>query len=84
MPGAGFEPARSCEQRFLRPLAYAIRLPGRALILCARPGAERRIYFVAVLLLLLKTLYAARGVPLASTSPASKPLQPPLPVPNQL
>src|SRR3954467_9025465 len=29
MPGAGFEPARSVEQWFLRPRGYAIRLPGR-------------------------------------------------------
>src|SRR5207244_5345794 len=30
MPGAGFEPARSEEQWFLRPCGCAIRLPGRA------------------------------------------------------
>src|SRR5918997_1171475 len=40
MPGAGFEPARPCEQQFLRPPAYAVRPPGHARrILRARPVA---------------------------------------------
>ncbi len=54
MPGAGFEPARSCEQRFLRPLAYAIRLPGRAADPTRAPGQSG--YLVAFLSLLLNVL----------------------------
>src|SRR5206468_6465196 len=30
IPGAGFEPARSCEQRLLRPRPVPVRLPGLA------------------------------------------------------
>ena len=83
MPGAGFEPARSCEQRFLRPLAYAIRLPGRALHPTRAPGraADHLLVFFSPL---LNVEYAGRTEPLDSTRPASKPSQPPLAVPNQL
>ena len=57
VPGAGFEPARSCEQRFLRPPAYAIRLPGRApQILRARPGVPEGDYLVVFFNWLLNVL----------------------------
>ncbi len=80
MPGAGFEPARSCEQRFLRPPAYAIRLPGRAPQSYARARSSRPgDYFWVFFSWLLNVLYAARGVPFASTSPPSNAGVQPLP-----
>ena len=81
MPGAGFEPARSCEQRFLRPLAYAIRLPGRAPQSYARARASD--YLVVFFSPDRKAEYADRVAPSVSTRPASKPLQRGA-VPNQL
>ena len=83
MPGAGFEPARSCEQRFLRPPAYAIRLPGRApQILRARPVKPSMDYLLVFFSPFLNELYAGRTVPLASTRPPSNADVHPLP--NQL
>ena len=80
MPGAGFEPARSCEQRFLRPPAYAIRLPGRAPQILRAPGAAVLTTYLCVFFSpLLNALYAARGLPFSSTRPPSNAGVQPLP-----
>jgi hypothetical protein len=80
MPGAGFEPARSCEQRFLRPPAYAIRLPGRAPQILRAPGAAVRMIQRCVFFSwLLNVRYAARGTPFSSTRPPSNAGVQPLP-----